>query len=99
MLFDKIDEIHPTDPEQRDRALEGLFPAGMAIQRAFPNIVPRIFIRSDLYGPRLRFTNESHLIDKQFEIEWDHTAIRLLLAKRAISTPEVRGWVEERPSA
>lgn len=94
MLFDKIDEIHPTDPEQRDRALEGLFPACMAIQRAFPNIVPRIFIRSDLYGPHLRFTNKSHLIGKQFEIDWDRTAIRLLLVKRAIVNDDVREWVE-----
>jgi hypothetical protein len=94
LLFDKIDEIYPTDPAERDRALEGLFPACMAIQRSFPNIVPRIFIRSDLYGPQLQFTNKSHLVGKQFEIEWDAPALRLLLIKRAqASSQEVRDYL------
>jgi energy-coupling factor transporter ATP-binding protein EcfA2 len=99
LLFDKIDEIHPTDTEQRDRALEGLFPAVMQVQRTFPNIVPRIFIRSDLYGPQLKFTNKSHLVDKQFEIDWDHKAIQLLLAKRGVARSEVREYLETKVPA
>jgi hypothetical protein len=95
MLFDKIDEIHPTDPDQRDRALEGLFPACMTIQRAFPRIIPRIFIRTDLYGPQLSFTNKSHLVGKDFEIKWDAPDLRLLLTKRALTAPEVRECVAE----
>jgi hypothetical protein len=92
MLFDKIDEIHPTDPDQRDRALEGLFPACMTIQRAFPRIVPRIFIRTDLYGPNLSFTNKSHLVGKEFEIKWGSEDLRLLLVKRALTSAEVRDY-------
>ena len=94
MLFDKIDEIHPGDPVQRDRALEGLFPACMDISRQYPNIVPRIFIRSDLYGPQLGFTNKSHLEGKQFVIDWDAKALQLLLIKRALIVPDVREYVE-----
>jgi hypothetical protein len=93
LLFDKIDELHPTNPEQRDRALEGLFPACLAIERAFPSIVPRIFVRDDLYGPRLHFTNKSHFVGKQFTIEWDVEALRLMLLKRALATGEVHEYV------
>lgn len=95
LLFDKIDEIHPTDSEQRDRALEGLFPACMSIQRASPSIMPRVFIRTDLYGPNLHFTNKSHLEDKKFEITWDPADLRVLLLKRALVAPAVRAYVSE----
>ncbi len=42
LLFDKIDEIYPTDPDARKRALDGLFPAVMAVQRAFPRLMSRV---------------------------------------------------------
>jgi hypothetical protein len=93
LLFDKIDELHPTDQQQRDRALEGLFPACLFILRNFPNIIPRIFIRDDLYGPRLHFTNKSHFADKQFTLEWDVDALRRMLLKRAFAKPEVHAYV------
>jgi hypothetical protein len=93
LLFDKIDELHPTDQAQRDRALEGLFPAVSFVQRNFSKIVPRIFIRDDLYGPRLQFVNKSHFADKQFTLEWDSDALRLMLLKRALATQEVHEWV------
>lgn len=89
LLFDKIDEIHPTDAQARKRALEALFPAVMAIQRAFPRIVPRIFIRTDLYGPELNFTNKSHLVDKSFEISWGTEQLRVLLVKRGLAKTPV----------
>jgi hypothetical protein len=96
LLFDKIDELHPTDQDQRDKALEGLFPACLYVERAFPAIVPRVFIRDDIYGPRLQFTNKSHYVGKQFTINWDLHALRLLLLKRAIATPDVREWIVQR---
>lgn len=95
LLFDKIDEIHPTDPQARNRALEALFPAVMAIQRAFPRIIPRIFIRTDLYGPDLNFTNKSHLVDKTFEISWGPEQLRVLLVKRGLATSEVAEYATD----
>jgi hypothetical protein len=68
----------------------------MEIQRQYPNIVPRIFIRSDLYGPQLAFTNKSHLEGKQFVIDWDAKALQLLLIKRAFIAPDVREYAESR---
>jgi hypothetical protein len=94
LLFDKIDELHPTDQSQRDKALEGLFPACLFVERAFPSILPRVFIRDDIYGPRLHFTNKSHYVGKQFTIRWDVEALMLMMLKRALATPEVREWVE-----
>ena len=96
LLFDKIDELHPTDQAQRDKAVEGLFPTCLMIQRTFPRIVPRIFIRDDIYGPGLQFTNKSHYVDKQFTIAWDKDALKLMLLKRALADRTVREWVAAR---
>jgi hypothetical protein len=67
----------------------------MAVSRAFPNIIPRVFIRTDIYGPDLNFTNKSHLSDKQFEIRWDKRHLRTLLLKRAMAISDVREWITE----
>lgn len=99
VLFDKIDELHPSDPDRRRETLQGLFPAVMAVTRAFPRIIPRIFIRTDIYGPDLHFTNKSHLADKAFEIEWDTDDLRTLLIKRAIVEPQVAELVTEQVPA
>lgn len=99
LLFDKIDEIHPSDPPSRKRALEGLFPAAMAVQRTFPRIMPRIFIRTDLYGPELNFTNKSHLVDKTFEIRWGVEQLRVLLVKRGLAAEDVAEYAKARVPA
>jgi hypothetical protein len=95
LLFDKIDELHSADPARRKTALEGLFPSAMAVQRAFPSIVPRIFIRSDIYAD-LNFTNKSHLADKQFELKWDERSLRTLLIKRGFAAEQVRSLADTR---
>jgi hypothetical protein len=96
LLFDKVDELHPSNPAERRTALEGLFPACMAVRRFFPHLVPRVFIRSDLYGRNIHFTNKSHLADKQFEIRWDMPALESLLLKRALVHVDVRAYVARR---
>lgn len=93
LLFDKVDEFHPADPTERRAALEGLFPACMAVRSFFPHIVPRVFIRSDLYGRHIHFTNKSHLADKQFEIRWDTPAMEALILKRALIHADIRSHV------
>lgn len=96
LLFDKVDEFHPSDPVERRATLEGLFPACMAVRSFFPHIVPRVFIRSDLYGRHIHFTNKSHLTDKQFEIRWDMSALEALILKRALIHADVRSYVARR---
>jgi hypothetical protein len=96
LLFDKIDEIHPTKPRMRREALEALFPACMYVNRAFPAIVPRVFIRSDLFNERLRFTNKDHLRDKRFDIEWESASLQSFLVKRAMTPPAVANYIRER---
>jgi hypothetical protein len=93
LLFDKIDELHPTEPDKRRTALEGLFPACRSVQRAFDRIVPRVFIRSDLYGPQLNFPNKDHFRDKKFEIKWERDDLALMVLKRGMAVDAVRGYV------
>jgi energy-coupling factor transporter ATP-binding protein EcfA2 len=93
LLFDKIDELHPTEPDKRRTALEGLFPACRAVQRGFDRIIPRVFIRSDLYGSQLNFPNKDHFRDKQFEIKWGRADLALMVLKRGMAVDMVRDYV------
>lgn len=92
LLFDKVDEIFPTDRVERVRSLQGLMTASMAIRRTFPSIQPKVMLRTDIWRD-LDFTNKSHLIDKQVELRWSRDELAWLILKRAISAPEVRSYV------
>lgn len=83
LLFDKIDEIWPSDREERRRSLEGLLTASMHIRRTFPRIQPIILLRTDLWT-ELDFTNKDHLTDKRIELNWSDRHLTSLLVKRAL---------------
>lgn len=95
LLFDKIDEIWPSDRAERKRALEGLVTASMQIRRTFPRIQPKILLRTDLWS-ELDFTNKDHLTDKMIELSWSASQILTLLVKRAVATPEVHAYCAAR---
>lgn len=88
ILFDKIDELFPSDPNERKSSIEGLFTASMATRRQFPAIQPKILIRTDIWRD-LEFTNKSHLSDKRIELSWSRDELARLLLKRACAAPEV----------
>lgn len=88
VLFDKIDELFPTDSEERLRALEGLMLAAMEVRRMFPRVQPRIFLRTDLWR-HLQFTNKSHLEDKKVDLGWSSSQMARLLLKRAVADEAV----------
>ncbi|QGG39895.1 P-loop ATPase, Sll1717 family [Aeromicrobium yanjiei] len=88
VLFDKIDELFPTDPNERLRALEGLVLTAMEVRRTFPRIQPRIFLRTDLWR-HLHFTNKSHLEDKKVDLAWSAPQMARLLLKRAVTDEAV----------
>jgi len=98
LLFDKIDEIFPSDPSERRSAIEGLMTASMAIRRQFPAIQPKVLIRTDIWQD-LRFTNKSHLTDKRVELSWSREQLAVLLLKRACANPPVRSLVEQQVPA
>lgn len=93
LLFDKVDELWPSDREERRRAIEGLMTASMQIRRTFPAIQPKIMLRTDLWS-ELDFTNKDHLTDKRIELAWTAGHLSSLLVKRAVRKPEVAGYVE-----
>lgn len=94
LLFDKIDEIWPADRDERKKALEGLLTAAMYVRRAFPEIQPIIFLRTDLWA-ELDFTNKDHLTDKRIELNWNVNHLSNLLVKRALQPVPVRRYVEQ----
>lgn len=93
LLFDKIDEIFPANREERIAALSGLMSAALNIRRTFPEIQPRIFLRTDLWRD-LNFTNKSHLTDKTVELSWNREQLAWLLTKRACASKPVRDYLE-----
>ncbi len=95
ILFDKIDEIYPSERDERLAALEGLMTACMSIRRTFPNIQPKVLLRTDLWR-LLNFTNKSHLSDKRIELRWSRDQIALLLLKRAAANDHVWELIAER---
>uniref|UniRef100_A0A942T7J0 ATPase n=1 Tax=Neobacillus citreus TaxID=2833578 RepID=A0A942T7J0_9BACI len=98
LLFDKIDEIWPSDRAERKRALEGLLTAAMHIRRTFPAIQPKVLLRADLWT-ELDLTNKDHLTDKRIELNWKSPQLTTLLLKRALASAEVRQYVEDRKPA
>lgn len=98
LLFDKVDEIWPSDREERRRALEGLMTAVMQIRRQFSAIQPKVFLRTDLWS-ELDFTNKDHLTDKRIELAWTAPHLTNLLVKRAIRKGAVRSFVEDQIGA
>lgn len=92
LLFDKIDEIWPSDRDERRRALEGLMSAVMDIRKRFPAIQPKVMLRSDLWS-ELDFTNKDHLTDKRIELSWTSAHLASLLTKRAVKDPLVLKYV------
>jgi hypothetical protein len=99
MLFDKIDGAVPERPRPAARGSSGSFSSGHGRDPRISRIVPRVFIRTDIYGPDLQFTNKSHFADKNFEIEWDEDDLRTLLLKRAVTAAPVAELVTERVPA
>ncbi len=93
LLFDKVDEIFPSEPEERRAAIEGLMTACMSIRRQFPAIQPKILLRTDIWRD-LNFTNKSHLSDKKVELKWTRNQLALFLLKRACAVETVRLHVE-----
>lgn len=93
LMFDKIDEIWPSDRVERRRALEGLMTATMHIRRTFPAIQPIVLLRTDLWG-ELDFTNKDHLTDKRIELNWTANQLASLLVKRALRRQPVREYVD-----
>lgn len=88
LLFDKIDEIWPSDRSERKKALEGLVTACMYIRRTFPAIQPVLMLRTDLWAD-LDFTNKDHLTDKRIELNWNSNQLVSLLVKRALRNEPV----------
>lgn len=94
LLFDKIDEIWPSDRAERKSALEGLMTASMHIRRTFPAIQPVVLLRTDLWS-ELDFTNKDHLTDKTIILNWGPGHLASLLVKRALSNAPVREYVHK----
>nr|WP_274635768.1 hypothetical protein [Microbacterium bovistercoris] len=98
LIFDKVDEIWPSDRTERRKALEGLMTASMQIRRTFPAIQPKLLLRTDLWS-ELDFTNKDHLTDKRIELNWSTAQLTSLLVKRATRKTPVREYCEGEVSA
>jgi hypothetical protein len=95
ILFDKIDEIFPSDPAARKQALEGLFLCCLAMRSPKSRIHFKILLRTDLWNI-LNFTNKSHFVGKDILLSWSQTQLMSLMVKRASVNATVRYFLDGR---
>lgn len=92
VLFDKVDELFPSKPDERKKAIEGLLATSMTMRRTFPRIQPRIFLRTDIWAD-VDLTNKTHLVDKTVTLSWSKDELARLLVKGAATHAEVRDYL------
>jgi hypothetical protein len=89
LLFDNLDELFPLERGKRAAVISGLFAVCNQVRGSFPTIEPKLFIRSDIWGD-LHFTNKSHWVGKDLDLEWSEPQLRALLLKRAVTNGAVK---------
>lgn len=92
LLFDKIDELYPSDANERQRAIQTLLATSMSIRRSHPRIRPKVFLRDDIWVT-LNFPNKTHLVDKTVRLNWSRRQIAELLIKGAAASPGVETFI------
>jgi hypothetical protein len=92
LLFDNLDELLPTHRSRRLEALSALFTVCNQLRASYPNIQPRIFLRTDIWDD-LEFNNKSHWIGKVLRLSWSSDQLLSLMLKRALSSDPIRGHI------
>jgi hypothetical protein len=92
LLFDNLDELLSTNRRRRIEALNALFTACNQLRASYPNIHPRIFLRTDIWDD-IEFNNKSHWADKQLRLTWTDDQLLRLMIKRAVTDDAVRAHI------
>lgn len=95
LLFDRIDELQSSDPDERRKLIESLFRVQLSFMSRFPNIRLKIFLRTDIWS-EINFTNKTHISDKMIFLDWDEERLLRLIDKRIIASDRVRDYVESK---
>lgn len=70
----------------RSKIVEGLLLFWQSKQHSWFNILPKIFLRMDIYKDVVNIQNKSHLDTRKIEIEWNKEELYRLVLKRALSS-------------
>jgi hypothetical protein len=89
LLFDNLDELLPTHRSKRVEALGALFTVCNQLRASYPNVQPRIFLRTDIWDD-VAFNNKSHWIGKELRLSWSSEQLLGLMLKRAASSDAIR---------
>jgi hypothetical protein len=92
VLFDKVDELFPSNPPERQLAIEGPLSTSMSMRRTFPQIQPRVFLRTDIWSD-VNLTNKTHLVDKTVTLSWSRDGLAQLLVKGAGTQEGIREYL------
>ncbi len=99
LLYDELDAgfgSSETDYERRLRSLEALLAWWLEIGTSFKQIVPKIFLREDIWS-QLNFTNTGHYNGRSLQLRWEEADLwRLVLRQALNSSKSLRDFLEKK---
>lgn len=91
-LYDHLDKLFEDDVDLQERAVGALL--SFWDDGEFRNIVPKIFLRKDIYS-RINIQNHSHWLANSKEIKWTKNDLHRLILKRTIEHSEkLKNYIE-----
>jgi hypothetical protein len=94
LLFDNLDELLSTHRRKRIEALNALFTVCNQLRASYPNLQPRIFLRTDIWSD-VEFNNKSHWVGKELRLSWSDEQLLRLMLKRVASNETVRAYLAQ----
>ncbi len=94
LLFDNLDELLAGHQRKRIEALSALFTVCNQLRASYPNIQPRIFLRTDIWSD-LEFNNKSHWVGKELRLSWSDEQLLRLMLKRVVNADTVRAYLAD----
>lgn len=93
-LYDHLDKLFETDVDLQEIAVSALL--SFWDDGEFENILPKIFIRKDIYN-RLKIQNHSHWLVNSKEIKWTKNDLHRLILKRTIEhSKKLKDYIEQK---
>ena len=95
LLFDNLDELLAVDRRRRLKALSALFTVCNQLRASYPNLQPRIFLRTDIWSD-VDFNNKSHWVGKGSPLTWSDEQLLRLILKRLTGNDALRTHMSAR---
>ena len=87
LLYDELDTgfgSSPGDYQRRKKALEALLAWWLESGISLKYILPKIFLREDIWRNQLNFTNKTHYTGQSLELKWEEADLWRLVLRQVL---------------